>query len=88
MPQNQHGLLSLTLTAKAPGEQELHERLSKEGFRIASCAKSYSEGAQVKELRCRVSWQSRRGQIVQPSFVDELAHHPEVVKLQWSPGEN
>jgi putative Mg2+ transporter-C (MgtC) family protein len=88
MPQNQHGLLSLTLTAKAPGEQELRERLSKEGFRIASCAKSYSEGAQVKELHCKVSWQARRGQIIQPSFVEELAHHPEVLKLQWSPIEN
>jgi len=88
MPQNQHGLLALTLSANAPTEQEFRERLDKEGFRLASCAKSYSEGAQVLELRCKVSWQARRAQIVQPIFVDELAHHPEVLKLEWSPSEN
>jgi putative Mg2+ transporter-C (MgtC) family protein len=88
LPQNQHGVLVLTLGANALPEQELRNSLSEEGFRLSSCAKSYFDHAPLKELRCQVSWQARRGKIIQPSFVEELAHHPDVVKLEWSLGEN
>lgn len=88
LPQTQHGQLLLTVAASALGETELRASLIKEGFRLSSCAKSYSENARLREFRCQVSWEARKGKIVQPAFVEELAHHPHVLKLEWSPREN
>jgi putative Mg2+ transporter-C (MgtC) family protein len=88
MPQQHQARLMLTLNTNASAEQELRNTLSKQGYRLLSCAKSYSDHAQVRELRCQVTWRAKRGTVAQPSFVEELAHHPDVLKLEWSPSEN
>ena len=88
LPQTHHGSLVLVRGKNGPTEEELRDHLRKEGYKLSSCAKFYTEHAQVLELRCQVSWASGKGEVVQPAFIEVFAHHPEVLRLEWTPDKN
>jgi putative Mg2+ transporter-C (MgtC) family protein len=88
MSRTHNARLTLALRTGTGGEQILRSALEKEGYRLTSCGKSYSERGQVEELRCRVSWQAAKGEFIQPAFVEELARRADVLKLEWNPVES
>lgn len=88
LPQEHRGLLVMTFNRKAPAEEQLRDELKQYGYKLLSCAKSFTDHGQVRELRCQVFWQGRKGQVVQPPFLEAYAQHPDVLRLEWTPNQN
>jgi len=88
LPQIHHGSLVLVLNKKTPIEDDLRDELKKQGYKLLSCAKSYADHAQIRELRCQISWTGPKGEVVHPAFVEAYAHHPDVMRLEWNPDKN
>ncbi len=82
--QEHHAEMILTMEGGILTEDELRATLKENGYKLRSCGKSYVNHAQRKELRCRVSWE---GNNAKPQFIDELAHNPYVITLEWHPSE-
>jgi putative Mg2+ transporter-C (MgtC) family protein len=85
LPQTHYGSLVLVLNKNIPVEEEMRKSLRKEGYKLLSCGKAYTEHAEIRELRCQLSWEAPKEQLVQPGFIEALAHHPDVLRLEWTP---
>jgi putative Mg2+ transporter-C (MgtC) family protein len=83
--QLQRATLVLVSTREGPGEDQLRNTLGSAGVAIDSCDVIHLDQAQRTRLQCQVSWRGRRMETRSPAFVDELAHHQGVLKLQWKP---
>ena len=88
LPQIHHGSLVLVFNKQTPIEDEMRDELKKQGYKLLSCGKFFSDHAQIRELRCQVSWLGPKGQVVQPAFVEAYARHPDVLRLEWNPDKN
>jgi putative Mg2+ transporter-C (MgtC) family protein len=83
--QQQHATLVLVFTSEGPNENQLRSTLGTAGVAIDSCDVIHLDQAQRTRLQFQVSWRGRRKDTRAPAFVDELAHHQGVLKLQWKP---
>lgn len=79
------GNLLLVERPEGPNEEEIRGKLSAGGFVIMKWGMSWHQSENWREINCDLSWRARSSAAQTPSFVKELAEHPGVIKIQWSP---
>jgi putative Mg2+ transporter-C (MgtC) family protein len=86
MPRDFRANLRLTAGAGGPGEEELREALRGAGFKLSSCAVTYADAGQLRDLDCEVIWRaSRSTDAAPPGVVKRLAQQPGVTTVRWQP---
>jgi putative Mg2+ transporter-C (MgtC) family protein len=82
--QDRQVMLSVSCIGAGPTETEIRNRLSAAGCRIMSWNVIIDkETSPRRDLRCEIRWPSHPTDFQAPPVIDELARHPDVVKLDW-----
>jgi putative Mg2+ transporter-C (MgtC) family protein len=85
MPRDQHGTLVILSGAMSPTEEEIRASLAADRYKVISAAKSYMEHGSQRELRFEVQRRVRDNEVRAPQFLEKLASHKSVLKLEWNP---
>jgi putative Mg2+ transporter-C (MgtC) family protein len=85
MPQDRRGLLTFSTNDDKPTEEQIRIRLIAADCKILSFAQSYADHARLRTARVEVLWRANYSKTNNPGFIDELAHHPNIVNLEWNP---
>ena len=85
LPQGRRATLAITTTAEVPTEEEIRTTLAAERCKVVSTARTYVEHASLLELCFEIRWHTLADNAKTPNFVDNLARHPSVLKLEWKP---
>jgi putative Mg2+ transporter-C (MgtC) family protein len=72
--------------ADGPTEAEIKTGIVESGYRIVSWAITYAgRHTAYRRFRCEVEWSGTPIDVEKPGFVDRLASHPGVRRLDWDP---
>jgi putative Mg2+ transporter-C (MgtC) family protein len=75
---------SLTIVAGngGPSEQDISRIVAAAGYQLISLSVAYTTEPALREVRCRVKWRSRAGEVQPPAFITELAKQ-NALKVAW-----
>jgi putative Mg2+ transporter-C (MgtC) family protein len=85
LAQDRRAVLLVSSNQQGPGDGTIREQLSAAGFRVMSCAMSYSTARQIHRFRYEVVWQGRMLDSQIPPVLERLAKEPGVRQLRWKP---
>jgi putative Mg2+ transporter-C (MgtC) family protein len=80
--------LTVVTGASASTESEILTCLTREKIKVVSCAVSYADvnNGRRRKLDYELEWRELPTRRRQPEFLEQLAHNPAVVELNWAPG--
>jgi putative Mg2+ transporter-C (MgtC) family protein len=83
--QDRHALLSLTVNADGPTEDEVASLLQGEGYEISLWGVIYFDQGRQRRLQTQVRWRARPHEARSPLFLQSLFQHSGVLHLEWKP---
>ncbi len=85
LPRDRQARLVVIARPSGPTHDALRARLLEAGFHIASWHVTYSgHGAPPRcKLHCELRWRGKPDEFPTPEVVQQMAQHPDVLKLHW-----
>jgi putative Mg2+ transporter-C (MgtC) family protein len=84
MPRDRRGTLQLTTTVDHVREDDIRSSLATQQYKVTAVAKTYAENEQLRQMRFEIRWRDRADDQQFPPFLEKLAHHAGVLKLEWT----
>lgn len=85
IPQDNHADLILQVLRHGPAEEEIRQKIIRDGFVIDSWGVTYADHGQRREIRSQIKWRSVPGQTQPPTFVAQFAQNEHIPKVFWQP---
>ena len=85
MRRDRMGRLRIVTAAEGPGDREIREVLSRDGFRVTACGFSASAAGDVHELVCDLQWRARSDETNVPEVVRRLMTQNGINRVEWTP---
>lgn len=82
--QDRRALVKLVLDDQAPPDRELAEQFKAAGLRVAGWKFSWNRDLAQRELDFVLHWRRAPHDLQPPDFIEELAHRPDVRRLEWN----
>jgi hypothetical protein len=77
--------LTVVTVVDGPTERDIHACVTASNDGVAPRAVAYRRYAKYRRLAFDIEWRARPAEAWIPSFVDELARTPGVLKVDWHP---
>jgi hypothetical protein len=85
MSQERTANLVLVTAADTPPEEKNKTQSCSAGYRIKSSSLVYAKTTNCRTLKFTVQWQGKPADTHIPTFLTQLANHPDVRELVWNP---
>lgn len=87
MHQDRRATLILTAVAQGPSDTIIRGKLAEQGYTVRGWAIDYFREPDRRKVRYDVQWRGSIDDCGPPAILDELAHYPGVLRLQWRPAD-
>jgi putative Mg2+ transporter-C (MgtC) family protein len=83
--QERQAIFTIVTTTDGPSEADIRTAIRANNCKIGDWAVAYSNQGRRRRVQCQVSWRARISEVHTPTFVNEFAGKPGVIRLRWKP---